>query len=123
MDAKIIHQLLTPKCDPDKLQQASKKKLNQRKFSTDSSLQVTKAVRGQWWEMSPSPLLERMDLVPGAFMPPSVASSPHLSPQSHIGMVSGYFSINSLFVGGPADNNLKNQSLLAIKHRGNRSGP
>ena len=87
------------------------------------SLQVTKAVRGQWWEMSPSPLLERMDLVPGAFMPPSVASSPHLSPQSHIGMVSGYFSINSLFVGGPADNNLKNQSLLAIKHRGNRSGP
>ena len=28
------------------------------------SLQITKAVRGQWWEMSPSPLLGGMGLIP-----------------------------------------------------------
>ena len=49
----------------------------------------------------------------GASMPPWVLCClppPHLSPESMVGTskASGRLSINSLFVGGPGDNNLKN---------------
>lgn len=53
------------------------------------------------------------DSFPGAPVPPRVLRCGlplHLSPQSSVGpgKASGYHSINSLFIGGLADNNLKN---------------